>query len=417
MKIVMSHPTGNANVRAIAKELAYRGILAEFNTTIATFPGSFLDKVSRLGPLSELRRRSFDPLLEVVTKSHPWLEFGRIAASKANIRGLTHHEKGLFCVDSVYRNMDRRVGKKLQKEPRRDIRAVYAYEDGALDTFIAAKKMQLQCIYDLPIAYWQTLRELLMQEVERMPAWKKTLGGGIKDSQKKLERKTKELELADVVIGPGSFVIDSLPQWAMHKKLIISPFGSPEIKDVFPTDQINNSANKRPLRVLFAGSLGQRKGLGDLFSAMRMLKTQEVELVIMGSLLDSMEFYRSQYPTFTYEPGRPHQQVLELMRTCDVFCLPSIVEGRALVMQEAMSQGLPIIVTQNTGGKDLVIEGKTGFLIPIRSPESIAEKIEWFSINRSAIKEMGEAAKLHATSYTWKKYSETIVNELINYLG
>ena len=62
----------------------------------------------------------------------------------------------------------------------------------------------------------------------------------------------------------------------------------------------------------------------------------------------------------------------------DVLILPSIIEGRALVQQEALACGLPIIVTPNAGGEDLIETGVTGHLIPIRSPEKIREKIEWF---------------------------------------
>ena len=98
------------------------------------------------------------------------------------------------------------------------------------------------------------------------------------------------------------------------------------------------------------------------------------------------------------------------MRSCDVFCLPSIVEGRALVMQEAMSQGLPLIITPNTGGEDLVIEGRTGFLVPLRSPQTIAQKLSWFLDNREAIPDMGIMAKEHAAKYTWKDYAQKIVD-------
>ena len=182
------------------------------------------------------------------------------------------------------------------------------------------------------------------------------------------------MELADVIVCPGKFVADSIPAWAKQKPVIVSPFGSPEISSSF-FKRKEKRANQ-PLRVLFVGSMGQRKGLGDLFAAMKLIKTNSVELVVMGSLLETMSFYRDQLPQFIYEPGRPHSGVLELMRNCDVLCLPSVVEGRALVMQEAMSQGLPLIITPNTGGEDLIIEGKTGFLVPIRSPEAIAEKID-----------------------------------------
>ena len=59
------------------------------------------------------------------------------------------------------------------------------------------------------------------------------------------------------------------------------------------------------------------------------------------------------FADFTYEPPRPHHEVLQLMKTCDVLVLPSIVEGRALVQQEAMSCRLPVIATRNAGADDL----------------------------------------------------------------
>ena len=52
------------------------------------------------------------------------------------------------------------------------------------------------------------------------------------------------------------------------------------------------------------------------------------------------------------------------MQQHDALVLPSIVEGRALVQQEFLSCGLPIIVTPNSGGEDLVEEGKPDTLFP-----------------------------------------------------
>ncbi|MCY1462125.1 D-inositol 3-phosphate glycosyltransferase [compost metagenome] len=100
------------------------------------------------------------------------------------------------------------------------------------------------------------------------------------------------------------------------------------------------------------------------------------------------------------------------MKSCDVFCLPSIVEGRALVIQEAMSQGLPIIITANTGAEDLVISEETGFLVPIRNPEAIAEKINWFLKHRDKIFQMGKNAKQLADTYSWDSYADKIYNVL-----
>jgi glycosyltransferase involved in cell wall biosynthesis len=409
MKIILSHPTGNANVRAVAKGLLSKGILYRFYTSIAVFPGNIWDKIGAVKRLSEFKRRCFHPDLQSYTRLYPIGELGRAFATKMSLGKLTAHEKGRFSVDKNYQAFDKHVAKSLAKAKKDGATAVYAYEDGALETFIKAKELGLLCIYDLPIAYWETGRKLLQEEAKRLPDWAKTLGGGILDSEAKSERKRRELELADVVVGPGSFVIDSLPEWSADKIKIVSPFGSP-VSDV-RLKSINKNQD-RPLRVLFVGSMGQRKGLGDLFEAIKDLAGVPVELIVLGSLLAPLEFYYSQLSNFIYEPGRSHDEVLKLMATCDVFCLPSIVEGRALVMQEAMSQGLPIIITPNTGGEDLVIAGETGFLVPIRSPKAISDKIKWFVENREQVNVMGEKAAKHAQNYTWDNYSTTIIDEL-----
>jgi glycosyltransferase involved in cell wall biosynthesis len=411
MSFVLTHPIGNNNLRAVLKVMLDENLLAEFNTTIAVSPKNPVLKLLPGNVKRELLRRSYDvPAAKV--HSYPFFEAARLLLPRFGFSSPVEHEVGWASVDAVYQNFDAAVARRLPQLARKHkLTGVYAYEDGALSTFKEAKSLGLRCVYDLPIAYWSTGHKLMQEEAERMPEWSLTLGGGVKDSEKKRERKTKEMELADVVVGPGDFVLNSLPEWAMSKKLVMSPFGSPDTaygNERSPDRSIGDS--KKPLRVLFVGSMGQRKGLGDLFRAIKLLNRKDVELVVLGSLLAPMEFYRSQYADFIYEAGRPNDEVLAVMRSCDVFCLPSIVEGRALVMQEAMSQGLPIIITPNSGGSDLVIEGETGYLVPIRDAESIAEKIAWFADNRDKISAMGEKARAHASRYTWSNYAKGVLD-------
>lgn len=410
MRIFLTHPTGNRNVRAVITSFERAGLLAGFSTTLVVDSSSRWLKRLPTGLRNEFLRRTY-PIPSSLILTRPMLEWLRLGLPKVGLAKYTRGEKSFAGIDAVYHDLDKNLARKLpsllKKKP---FDAVYAYEDGAFEAFKTAKKLGLKCVYDLPIAYWETARALAMEEAERMPEWSITLGGGIMDSPEKLDRKTRELELADVVVGPGSFVQNSLPAWAKNKNIVTAPFGSPESHLEFKSEK--KISADRPLRVLFAGSMGQRKGLGDLFNAVKMLNTKKVELIVLGSPLAPMEFYKKEFQHFKHEPNRPHNQVLELMRSCDVFCLPSIVEGRALVMQEAMSQGLPIIITENTGGADLIKEGKTGFLVPIRSPEAIAEKINWFAENRTAIPAMSNLAREHAATYTWERYGAAIVTYL-----
>jgi glycosyltransferase involved in cell wall biosynthesis len=451
MKIFIGHPTANQFFRHMTSAFERAGVLGRAATGLNGGPA--LGLIGNLLPSSlrrELARRSFPEPWGRQLHTRPVLELSRLVLLRLGMKTWCQGETALFGVDAVFHDFDRWMAQGLAGAS-----AIYLYEDGALSSFQRAASLGITRIYDLPIAFWETARRLLEEEASRLPQWAETLGGGIKDSPAKLARKTRELELAEFVITPSQFVADSLPDWAKtSKRVIISPFGSPaSLTNAWGDGRFDlesrNLATGRPLRVLFAGSMGQRKGLGDLFTAMRLLKRDDVELVVMGSLQAPIQFYRSEFPDFIYEPGRPHDQVLELMRSCDVFCLPSIVEGRALVMQEAMSQGLPIIITSNTGGADLVREelqsqndgypqkasdsgavlkqtisenlafqhsqplhyGRfaTGFLVPIRSPEAIADAIAWCADHRPELAEMGLAARLKAATYTWEDYGDRVL--------
>ncbi len=253
----------------------------------------------------------------------------------------------------------------------------------------------------------QTVQRLLHEEAQRLPAWRQTIQG-LDDSPAKLERKVREIELADTIIVPSRFVLDSLPAPVRAaKRCVLAPFGAPS-----PGARADQSGRQGggPLRVIFAGAMTQRKGLGDLFAAMHLLNRPDVELVVLGALNAPLSFYRSQYPGFVYEGTRPHADVLRLMRSCDVFVLPALVEGRALVQLEALASGLPLIVTAHTGGDDLVEEGRTGFTIPIRSPEAIAERIAWFADHRDALAEMRRHAIRKAAETSWLHYENRVLD-------
>jgi glycosyltransferase involved in cell wall biosynthesis len=398
--ILLSHPIGNEFVRHALTAFDRAGMLGEFWTTLSWNPHSPINRMLPSRFREILQRRSFPDSVQSRTRTIPLRETIRLFAGAGGVT--SKHETGTFSIDTVFRELDRKVADRLRKIDTCD--SVYAYEDGALETFVAARDRGFKRVYDLPIAYWQTSQRLLREEAGRYPDWEPTLLG-TRDSDEKLTRKAQELELADLVVCPSTFVLESLPPGACaQKRCLIAPFGSP---DVDLGNDLTKNAGR--LRVLFAGALTQRKGLADLFAAMKLVDAKQIELVVMGSLLRPLSWYRDRFSNFIYEPPRPHGEVLRLMRSCDVFVLPSIVEGRALVQQEAMACGLPVIATKNAGADDAIFDGETGFLVPIRSPAAIAEKIDWCAANRTLLSGMGIAATKRASEFTWQAYGENIV--------
>ena len=407
--ILVSHANGNTFVRALLATLLKEQRLGLFATGFG-FTGA-----PRILPWlpaslrSELGRRHYElPPDRLCTRPHR--ELVRLAAQRLGWATLHRNESGWASVDAVYQDLDRAVARQLPKwKKTRGLTAAYAYEDGALQTLRAARAEGLPAVYDLPIAYWETLRTLLREEALRLPQWEPTLQGGTRDSEAKLANKTAELEAADIVVCPSQFVLDSLPASARREKTcIVAEFGTPPIQDL-------PRARPKPgekLRVLFAGSMSQRKGLGDLFAAMKLLRRSDVELVVMGTPQAEMGFYRSEYADFRYEPTRPHADVLKLMAGCDALCLPSIVEGRALVQQEAMACGLPVVATANAGASDLIRDEVSGFLVPIRSPEILAGKLAWMADHREETHAMGLTAQAMARQLTWARYGEKILRAI-----
>jgi len=411
LMVDLVHPTGNQFVCHLLQALEERGMLGAFHTTLG-FPASAWTRFFPNPMRDEYLRRTY-PLSPDKLRTRPGREFLRLVTQKLRWSYLSRHEKGWASIDQVYQDLDLAVARRLKRRTfRQNVVGMYGYEDGCLETFRVAKTRDLKCFYDLPIAYWETVRKLLEEERQRLPEWEPTLVG-TRDSLEKLERKTEELALADVVICPSCFVLQSLPLAVRQERpCLVAEFGSPPRNLDAARRPARGSRDLDRLRVLFVGSLTQRKGLADVFAAMKLLNRHDVELIVMGSLIAPMEFYRSQYRDFTYLSTRPHREVLQLMQSCDVLVLPSLAEGRALVQQEALANGLPLIITENTGGEDLIVSGETGFLVPIRRPDKIAEKISWLADHRDSLPDMRLAAIKKANEYPWQRYTDRILSTL-----
>lgn len=387
---LVSHPTGNNFVRSLLKELESQKKLIRFFTTIG------VGRKARF-PLNRLQeRRGYEiPDCKI---SRNWKNEVQRLLRKGN------QQSKRRWADRSYESLDEKVASKLTEH---SASVIHAYEDGAASSFQRAKELGIRRSYELPIAHWKTVRLLLSEEAERYPEWEPTLES-TREPEEKLLRKEKELRLASSIICPSDFVRQSIPKEIRDKTPCkISPFGSPSSIQV---DAKPKDLKRGPFKVLFVGSMSQRKGLADLFKAMRILKGEEVRLSILGQPSMPMEFYRKQFSDFIYFPPTSNQEVTRIMQDHDALILPSIIEGRALVQQEALSCGLPIITTPNAGGGDLIEEGITGHLVPIRSPEIIAEKIISLADNKDCLNDLKIRCQQKAKTYTWQSYARKIID-------
>ena len=408
MKILLSHPTGNSFVRNALIGLYKNNFLHSFHTSISIPKTLLFNYLSKFKLLNELKRREFDMSFYNFTYQYPFKEIARLFCSKFKLHYLIRHEIGIFSVDKVYQNLDSKVSKFLKYN--NSITAVYAYEDGALNTFQTAKKLGLKCIYDLPIGYWKTARNLLIDESKKRPEWSNTLTG-FKDSNDKLARKDQELALANYIIVASSFTANTLLDYPSKlNNVIVIPYGFPPVN--FKRKFI--STKNRPIKLLFVGGLSQRKGIANVIEAVEYFGNN-VELTIVGNtIVNNCIPLNNALLKYNWIPSLPHYKILDLMADNDILLFPSLFEGFGLVITEAMSQGTPVITTNRTAGADLIKQGENGWLVTPGSTESLISCIQNILSQPEIIQFVGQNAMNTASNRPWSKYSDELSKILID---
>jgi len=103
------------------------------------------------------------------------------------------------------------------------------------------------------------------------------------------------------------------------------------------------------------------------------------------------------------------KDAIEIYKQCTIYVQPTVTEGFGIPVFEAMANTRPVIVTDGAGSSEWIEDGKDGFVVPIRSPEALADKIQYFHGNPSEVKRMGANARKKAEKYTWDKIRKEYV--------
>jgi glycosyltransferase involved in cell wall biosynthesis len=225
-------------------------------------------------------------------------------------------------------------------------------------------------------------------------------------SQDRLERCVAEYEDAHAITVPSQFTRRSFVQRGIAaERVFVCPYGVDlsEFKAGVKEDNV--------FRVIHVGQINVRKGIGHLLRAVEpLVRKQQCELWLVGEVDDAVRPLLDQFAgIFEYKGVCPRRNLWRLYSQASVLVLASVEEGLALVQAQAMACGVPVIATTNTGAEDLFTDGVDGFIIPIRSPEAIREKIEWMIDNRKLRDEMAAAALQRVKSLGgWNQYGECV---------
>lgn len=280
-----------------------------------------------------------------------------------------------------------------------DERVVVASWWTARAVFERAVALGAYRVLNYPLAHHYFTQKILEEEFELAPEFRQTLDSH--DYPKhRLEQLDQEIELADYILVGSSFARSSfIAQGVSEEKILVAHYGVDT--DLFTP--LRDDKDQRKFNIIFAGRIGQRKGISYLLRGYQRVHSPTTTLTLVGDFPDQGSAFGPWRHLFRHVPHAPRQALADLFRQSDVFLFPTLVEGMGLVVLEAMASGLPVVTTPNGPG-DLVRDGVDGFVVPPRDVDAIVESLEKLRTDPELRRWMGRNAAERAREFTWARY-------------
>ena len=219
-----------------------------------------------------------------------------------------------------------------------------------------------------------------------------------------VDKVDREMAEADFVLVLSDVVRERLLKSGVpDSKIVVIPNGV-DTKTFRPG---NNHAGADKLNLLYVGVISLRKGIHYLNDAARLAQPYIEKCSVIGGVVDKELIGRTPY--LQYEGMKSHSGVATALQAADVFVFPSLFEGMARAVLEAMASGLPVITTREAGYEGVIRSGENGFLVPARDPAAIAEVIRYLAQHPFELCRIGQEARKTAEEYTWDRLGQTFV--------
>jgi|HubBroStandDraft_5_1064220.scaffolds.fasta_scaffold52580_1 alpha-maltose-1-phosphate synthase len=209
----------------------------------------------------------------------------------------------------------------------------------------------------------------------------------------------------DAITVPSTMAARSFAEMGVpREKVHVLPYGV-RLESFQPTGEPPTDS----FDVLFAGSIGLRKGVPYLLEAFANLRHPRKRLRLAGSVQEDIRSILPRLPMENVDllGSIPQSEVAALMSRSHALVLPSIEEGLALVQAQAMACGCPVVCSTNTGGEDLFTDGVEGFIIPIRDPAALTARLQRLADDPNLQRSMRAAALQRVRSIGgWKEYGD-----------
>jgi glycosyltransferase involved in cell wall biosynthesis len=211
-----------------------------------------------------------------------------------------------------------------------------------------------------------------------------------KPSNWMIAREEREYKLSDVIIVLSTFAHNSFMAHNITlQKLKILPLGT-QLNKFHPPKQViadrcHRILHEPKLRILMAGTFSYRKGIID-FIEIANLCSEFCQFKFVGSITKETEQLAKKHRrNIEFIVRQPQFELPNFYAWADIFIFTTIEDGYAVVLAQAQAAGLPILATTNCSSLDIIVTGNTGWVLPIRSPESFVERLRWCHENRQEL--------------------------------
>lgn len=401
--MAVSHLLPAPFTQQVVLALLESGAETRFFTTLTPDGSDLVARALRLAGVGQ--SRALRDIPSGVTETYPWREALRLALGRVSN-------------DEVLRDRVFHWGRDgfdawVARQMKPPVRLVYGYETECLESFRAAKENGVRTVYDLPAAEHDFVERLMEEEVEKYPAF---LTEGRRQFRalraERTARRHEEFRLADQVCANSSFTRDTWVAAGLDGgKVTVLPLGAPAPDAAGAS---GGSGGSGPLRLVSAGKFSMMKGAHYLLEAWRAWPGhRHARLEVFGSVKMPSSFACEQTSGITFHGQVLRERVLAAFREADALVFPTLCDGFGMVVNEALSRGLPVITTRRAGAADLIREGVNGRLIEHASVPALVEALDWCATHREQLRAMRPAALATAAAWQWQDYRRALRNTLL----
>jgi starch synthase len=332
-------------------------------------------------------------------RTFPWFQAPYMALGKLGFLGESRLQRELAWY--AHETLDHHVAKNFDETD-----VLFALSGSGLSCGRLAQQRGAKYICDRGSSHIRYQDSLLREEFAR---WGESFPG---IDRRFIAKEETEYATANLVTVPSTFSYRSFVKMGVpESKVRKVPYG-------VNIRRFEKVVDPKPdhFDVLFVGQVGFRKGVPDLLEGFARLRHPKKRLRLVGGMCHEMVRYLRKLPApehVEFLGHVPQPKLKNIMSRSHVMVLPSIEEGLALVQAQALACGCPVIGTPNTGADDLFTNGKEGFIVPIRDPQTIANRLQLLADSPDRRSAMSKAALQRVAQLGgWSDYGERMAGVL-----